>query len=219
MKLYSNALPMLLQYFAEQTNSNDGSPTDPNLNNASGSEGGEGNGTQAGSTNSNDDLTDDNQAIIEKLKGRIGQEQGKKNELQEKLDRANTEIEKLKNGGKDPKDKPLTPEQKENKELKAQLERRDILDATNKVFQEAGVTVDNSLVNMLVTNDRNQTIDNASTLLNFITKLQKDTEANVRKEYQQGGIPKDTTVNQSLDNFGKHVAESSQGLNPLDNFK
>lgn len=104
MKSLDSIMPMALQYFAENTQGDGSSSTTTST-----SDGGNDNSTNENQTDPNssdntggDDSDDDdsNTAIIEKLKGRIGKEQGKKNELQVQLNQARAELEKLRKGDK-----------------------------------------------------------------------------------------------------------------------
>ncbi|MCT3567643.1 DUF4355 domain-containing protein [Levilactobacillus brevis] len=211
MKRLEADLPMKmnLQYFAE------GNPSDENPD-------GQSNDSET-NLKSDDDPDngndgDKNAEIIKKLTARIGKEQGQKNDVQAKLDKAQAELEKLRKGSEKPK--PLTPEQEEVKQLKAQMARRDTVDETVKVFNESGVVVPKNIVEVLVTDDHDKTIDNATKLLGFITSIQKDTEDSVRKEYQAGKIPESTKHGkQSLSDLGKAVSQSTPSRQSLDNFE
>lgn len=223
MKSLDSIMPMALQYFAENTQGDGSSSTTTST-----SDGGNDNSTNENQTDPNssdntggDDSDDDdsNTAIIEKLKGRIGKEQGKKNELQVQLNQARAELEKLRKGDMG-KDAQKTPEQKKIEELEAKMARRDTVDETLSVFTESGINVPKSIVEVLVTDDHDKTIDNASKLLDFITSVQKTTESSVRKEYQGGHIPNDTKHgNGSLADFGESIAKSTQTRASLDSFK
>ncbi|MFC6275613.1 DUF4355 domain-containing protein [Levilactobacillus tangyuanensis] len=219
-RLKTTTLPMNLQYFADPNPDPDDNSTATERESAEeqpGHDDVEPDG-RAGSEQPDDD--DKNEAIIEKLKGRIGQEQGKKNALQEQLDKAQSELEKLRKGKPDKKPIEQTPEQQKVAELEAKLARRDTVDETLNVFNESGVSVPKDIVEVLVTDDHDQTIDNASKLLKFVTFIQKDTETSVRKEYQAGKIPGDTKhKTESLTDLGESIAKSNQSRASLDSFK
>ena len=209
---------MNLQYFAEP----DTKPKAPNPEDKSTSTSQSGDGGNPDDSEKPDGSDDDtkNEAIIEKLKGRIGKEQGQKNALQEQLNKAQAELEKLRKGKTDKKPDEQTPEQKKVAELEAKLARRDTIDETLNVFSESGVNIPKDIVEVLVTDDHDQTIDNASKLLDFVTTIQKKTEASVRKEYQAGKIPGDTKhQTESLTNFGESIAKSNQARASLDIYK
>lgn len=222
MKSLETIMPMNLQYFAEDENQ----PSDNQDNENVSSGGDEGTDNEERSESEDTEESDDNPSdednpndtIIEKLKGRIGKEQGRKNELQTQLDQARAELEKLRNGGKG--EKPKSPEEQKIAELEAKMARRDTVDETLSVFTESGVNVPKSIIEVLVTDDHDKTVDNASKLLDFITDVRKTTEASVRKEYQAGHIPGATKHKQeSLSDFGKSIAESGNQRAPLDGFK
>ncbi|KJW12859.1 capsid assembly scaffolding protein Gp46 family protein [Levilactobacillus spicheri] len=223
MKSLETIMPMNLQYFAEDENQPSGDQADENVESGGdeGSDDAESSESESseGSDDEGSDEDNPNDAIIEKLKGRIGKEQSRKNELQTQLDQARAELDKLRKGNK-AKDKPKSPEQQEIAELKASMARRDTVDETLNVFTESGISIPKSIVEVLVTDDHDKTIDNASKLLDFITDVRKKTEAGVRKEYQGGHIPGATKHKQeSLSDFGKSIAESSNQRASLDGFK
>ncbi|KRL16490.1 hypothetical protein FD38_GL001342 [Levilactobacillus zymae DSM 19395] len=223
MKNLETIMPMNLQYFAEDDIQNNGDQANDEIDHT-------GDESNTNNSNGNDDSSssddekpnsDDNSndAVIKKLKGRIGKEQSRKNELQAQLDQAQAELEKLRGGDKN-KEKPKSPEQQEIAALKAQMARRDTVDETLSVFTESGIDVPKNIVEVLVTDDHDKTIDNASKLLDFITNVRKTTEDAVRKEYQAGHIPNATKHgNESLTDFGKSIAESNNSRASLDNFK
>jgi len=210
-------LPTNLQYFADPDPSTDPEPT-PEPDNTDKDTNPDNDSNGGNDSEQSDD--DKNDAIIEKLKGRIGQEQGKKNALQEQLEKAQSELEKLRKGRTDKKPVEQTPEQKEVAKLKAQIARRDTVDETVNVFNESGINIPKDIVEVLVTDNHDQTIDNASKLLKFVTSIQKGTETNIRKEYQAGKIPSDTKhKTESLSDFGESIAKSNQSRASLDGFK
>lgn len=223
MKNLETIMPMNLQYFAEdeeQDNDNQASDAASHTGDESDTNNSSEHDDSGNSDDGNSDSDDNsNDAIIKKLKGRIGKEQSRKNELQAQLDQAQAELEKLRGGNK-AQEKPKSPEQQEIAALKAQMARRDTVDETLSVFTESGIDVPKNIVEVLVTDDHDKTIDNASKLLDFITNVRKTTEDAVRKEYQAGHIPNATKHgNESLADFGKSIAESNNLRASLDNFK
>ena len=213
-------LPTNLQYFADPNSGQDDVSTQTDSENAT--EQSEHSDSEPGGEDNfeHSDSDDKNDAIIEKLKGRIGKEQGQKNALQEQLNKAQAELEKLRDGKKTPKEPDPTPEQQEVSKLRAELKRRDTVEGTSNVFSENGVNVPKDIVEILVTDDPDKSVDNASKLLNFVTEVQKQTETSIRKEYQGGHLPEDTKHGaESLSEYGKKVAESGQARASLDSFK
>lgn len=168
-------------------------------------------------TNADDEA--DTTKVIEKLQSRIGKEQGKKNELQQQLEQAQAELKKLKSGddGKPAKESKKTPEQIKVEELERQLARRDIIDQTLDVFKESQIDVPKDVVSMIVSDDRDKTVENATELLGFITSIKKDTEAKVRAEYAGGKVPSATKHQDSSSNFGVEVAKLGGTRAPLQN--
>lgn len=217
MKRFSNLMPMQLQFFAED-NPNGGSPSGPALDNPN-----DANDDKLLNADDNSDYgnneEDENDAknanIIEKLQGRIGKEQSKKNELQQQLEQAQAELTKLKSGDKPAKEPKKTPEELKVEKLEKQLARRDIIDSTLEVFKESHIDMPKEIVSMFVNDDRDKTVENASTLLGFITNIKKDTEAKVRAEYAGGKVPSATKHQDSSSNFGVEVAKSGGTRAPL----
>ncbi|WP_268914016.1 DUF4355 domain-containing protein [Lentilactobacillus sp. SPB1-3] len=212
MKRFDNLMPMQLQYFAENDQGTD--DANDNVNEPLDNAGSENNSDDAKDDDDHEENDDDPSKVIEKLQGRIGKEQGKKNELQQQLDKAQAELKKLR-GGKDAKEPDKTPEQIEVEKLRMQLERRDILDSTLDVFKESKIDVPKDIVELFISDDRDQTIDNAGKLLNYVTSIKKDTEASVRSEYAGGKVPKSTKHINNAGNFGTQVAKSGNDRIPL----
>jgi len=207
-------MPMKLQYFADP--SGDGEPTPPTDTDKGGDDH-SGDNSGDGTDDKGDDKSTE---IITKLQSRIGAEQSKKNELAEQLKNAQTELEKLRNGGKEDKPKEKTPEQVEIEKLKAQLDRKDVVEQTMDVFRESGSQVPKDIVSLLISDDRDQTIDNAGKLLDFITSVKSNTEKAIRKEYQAGRIPGATKHStDTAAEFGKKVSQINQSRSSLDTFK
>lgn len=205
MEKLSNLLPMQLQYFAEGELGS-GEQIDPKDIDTT---------SESDDPNNQTKGPEDTAKIIEKLQGRIGKEQNKKNELQEQLEKAQAELKKLKTD--DPEgDKPeKTPEQLEVEQLKRQIARRDIIDSTLDVFKESNIEMPKPIVSMFVNDDRDKTVENANELLKFITDIKKQTEASVRSEYAGGKVPSATKHKESSSSFGTDTAKSGNTRVPL----
>ncbi|WP_203641266.1 DUF4355 domain-containing protein [Levilactobacillus andaensis] len=92
------------------------------------------------------------------------------------MNKSQVELDKLRKGKPNKKPVEQTPEQKKATELEAKLVRRDTIEETLNGVNASGVNIPKDIVEVLVTNDHNQTIDNASKLLKFITSIQKNIE-------------------------------------------
>ena len=202
-------MPMKLQYFADPKD--DPEPDDPEPDDSQAE-------THEDDPEPDDTATtetdDKNAKIIEKLQGRIGKEQGEKNQLAEQLKAAQDELEALKNGGK-PKEKPKTEDQLEIESLKAQIARDKTTKQVVNVFHEGGVEVPDDIINLFVSDDADETIENSKKLLSFVTQVKQNTESSVRDEYRQGKLPSDTKHQNSNSNFGAEVAKSGTSRAPL----
>lgn len=214
-------LPMQLQYFAEQDDTagtgTDDKPVDDTsaeLNDDKPTDDDPEEHKNDGDGEPNPDNTADE--IVKKLQHRIGEEQGKKNQLAEQLEKTKQELEKLKNGGKDPK--PKTPEQLEIDKLRKTIQRRDTIDKTTQVFTESGLTVPKEIIDLVVSDKDDETYQNAKTLIDFMSSLKDSTEQAVQKKYQKGHIPADTKHQKSTTSFGKQVAAVDQDQGSLKQF-
>lgn len=142
--------------------------------------------------------------IVSKLQKRIGKEQASKNDYKDRLEKAEAKIKELTAGksvkqlSDDDKAKNEADEKdKTIKELQAKLARQTSLNETDKVFKEAGLKVDDDVLNMIVTNDDKQTYANAQALINYTNKVQEE----VRKSFLKGATPKHN---------GQHVVTKSE---------
>lgn len=118
--------------------------------------------------------------VVEKLQKRIGKEQADKNEFAEQLKQAQARISELEKQ-KDVKelsdeDKEKAERDKQEKEierLKAQLARAETVKQTDAVFKEAGLSVTDDVLNMVVSNESELTYKNAKALIDFANQVQE----------------------------------------------
>ncbi|MCD2256417.1 DUF4355 domain-containing protein [Agrilactobacillus fermenti] len=135
----------------------------------------------------------DGEKVVEKLQKRLGKEQAEKNDYADRLKKAETRIKELESG-KDVKklseeDKVAKAESEKDKQiamLKAQLERNEAIKQTDGVFKEAGLKVDDGVLNMVVANNDDQTYANAKALIAFANQVQEET----RNQYLKGRTPR-----------------------------
>lgn len=144
-------------------------------------------------TDPKEDKQLDGDALVKKLQKRIGKEQNEKHSLQDQLDKANAKIKELQSGKSiknlSDEDKAKKAEDEKDKEiasLRAQITRRDNIKQTDEVFKDAGLTVGNDVLNMVVVDDDKQTFANVQALIKFINTV----EDNVKKEYLKGSTPR-----------------------------
>ncbi|MCL3984994.1 MULTISPECIES: capsid assembly scaffolding protein Gp46 family protein [Limosilactobacillus] len=143
------------------------------------------------------DLREDKQLdgdeLVKKLQKRIGKEQNEKHSLQDQLDKANAKIKELQSGksiknlSDEDKDKKAEDEKdKEIASLRAQITRRDNIKQTDEVFKDAGLTVGNDVLNMVVVDDDKQTYANVQALIKYTNQIQ----SGVKKELLKGSTPR-----------------------------
>lgn len=140
-----------------------------------------------------DDKQLDGDKLVKKLQKRIGKEQNEKHSLQDQLDKANEKIKQLQSGKsiKDmsDEDKAKKAEDEKDKEiasLRAQITRRDNIKQTDEVFKEAGLTVSDDVLNMVVVDDDKQTYANVQALIKYTNQIQ----SGVKKELLKGSTPR-----------------------------
>lgn len=147
---------------------------------------------------------------VAKLQKRIGKEHAEKQDYKSKLDEALKQIEDLKSGKSIKK---LSEEEKATKaedekakriaELEGEIARSKSIKETDSVFKEAGLNVDDSVLNMVVANDNDKTYANAKALINFANSVQEQT----RQGYLKGKTPKETGNTGVSDPFTAKIAK------------
>lgn len=135
----------------------------------------------------------DGDKLVKKLQKRIGKEQNEKHSLQDQLDKANAKIKELQSGkaNKDSLDieATMSKENEKDKEiasLRAQIARRDNIKQTDEVFKEAGLTVSDDVLNMVVVDDEKQTYANVQALIKYTNQIQ----SGVKKDLLKGSTPR-----------------------------
>ena len=142
--------------------------------------------------------------LVDKLQKRIGKEQASKNSYKDRLAKAEAKIKELqadksvKEMSDEDKAKQAEDE-KDNtiKDLQAKLARQTSIAETDKVFKEAGLSVSDDVLNMVVTTNDKQTYANAKALIDYTNQVQET----VRKSYLKGSTPKVT---------GQHVVTKEE---------
>ncbi|WP_162606840.1 capsid assembly scaffolding protein Gp46 family protein [Limosilactobacillus reuteri] len=144
-------------------------------------------------TDPKEDKQLDGDKLVKKLQKRIGKEQNEKHSLQEQLDKANAKIKELQSGkaNKDSLDieATMSKESEKDKEiasLRAQIARRDNIKQTDEVFKEAGLTVSDDVLNMVVVDDEKQTYANVQALIKYTNQIQ----SGVKKDLLKGSTPR-----------------------------
>lgn len=144
-------------------------------------------------TDPKEDKQLDGDKLVKKLQKRIGKEQNEKHSLQDQLDKANAKIKELQSGkpikNLPDEDKAKKAEDEKDKEiasLRAQITRRDNIKQTDEVFKEAGLTVGDDVLNMVVVDDDQQTYANVQALIKYTNQIQ----SGVKKELLKGSTPR-----------------------------
>ena len=142
-------------------------------------------------TDPREDKQLDGDELVKKLQKRIGKEQNEKHSLQDQLDKANAKIKELQSGKSiknlSDEDKAKKAEDEKDKEiasLRAQITRRDNIKQTDEVFKDAGLTVGNDVLNMVVVDDDKQTYANVQALIKYTNQIQ----SGVKKELLKGSV-------------------------------
>lgn len=147
---------------------------------------------------------------VAKLQKRIGKEHAEKQDYKSKLDEALKQIEDLKSGKSIKK---LSDEEKATKaedekakriaELESEIARSKSIKETDSVFKEAGLNVDDNVLNMVVANDNDKTYANAKALINFANSVQEQ----ARQGFLKGKTPKETGNTGVSDPFTAKMAK------------
>ena len=144
-------------------------------------------------TDPKEDKQLDGDKLVKKLQKRIGKEQNEKHSLQDQLDKANAKIKELQSGKSiknlSDEDKAKKAEDEKDKEiasLRAQITRRDNIKQTDEVFKDAGLTVGDDVLNMVVVDDDKQTYANVQALIKYTNQIQ----SGVKKELLKGSTPR-----------------------------
>lgn len=144
-------------------------------------------------TDPKEDKQLDGDKLVKKLQKRIGKEQNEKHSLQDQLDKANAKIKELQSGKSiknlSDEDKAKKAEDEKDKEiasLRAQITRRDNIKQTDEVFKDAGLTVGDDVLNMVVVDDDEQTYANVQALIKYTNQIQ----SGVKKELLKGSTPR-----------------------------
>lgn len=135
----------------------------------------------------------DSEKIIEKLKSRLGKEQSKKNDALEQLDDLKKEFEKLK---KDKSESKLSSDERNKKELsekdkqiaklEAEIRHRDAVAEVDGVFKDSGLNVGPKILDMVTTDNSDDTYSNAQAIIDLINTVREDS----RKSFMKGTTPK-----------------------------
>lgn len=134
----------------------------------------------------------DSDALLGKLKKRIGKEQSEKNQYKDENDRLKARIKELEGSTDNKKsvkelsddDKSrdeLAAKDKQIQELQDQLNHNKAVKETMAVFQDNGFNPSDEIVEMVVTGDDDQTYANTKAILGLIADVQDKTKQGMLK--------------------------------------
>lgn len=131
----------------------------------------------------------DSDALLGKLKKRIGKEQSEKNQYKDENDRLKARIKELEGNKKsvkelsdDDKSKDaLAAKDQQIQDLKNQLSHNKAIKDTLAVFQDSGFNPSDEIVEMVVTGDDEHTYANTKAILDLIADVQEKTKQGMLK--------------------------------------
>ena len=131
--------------------------------------------------------------IVKKLKSRLGKEQAQKNDALDELAEMRKEFEKLKNENSKSKmsadernKKVLSEKDDQIAKLQAELKHRDAVAEVDGVFKDSGIDVGPVILDMVTTDNPDDTYSNAQAIIDLINKVREDS----RKDFLKGTTPK-----------------------------
>ncbi|HJA24238.1 MAG TPA: DUF4355 domain-containing protein [Candidatus Limosilactobacillus intestinavium] len=132
--------------------------------------------------------------LTSKFQKRIDKLTASNSDYKSKLEEAEKQLEDLKSGKVSVKD--LLKEQKSTKEddekdqriaqLEAQLQREKDLQSTREAFSEDGLTIPDSVLNMVVSTNQQTTVDNIGAIKSFVNMIRDS----AKKEALRGTTPR-----------------------------
>lgn len=132
--------------------------------------------------------------LTSKFQKRIDKLTASNSDYKSKLEKAEKQLEDLKSGKVSVKD--LLKEQKSTKEddekdqriaqLEAQLQREKDLQSTREAFSEDGLTIPDSVLNMVVSTNQQTTVDNIGAIKSFVNAIRDS----AKKEALRGTTPR-----------------------------
>lgn len=153
--------------------------------------------------------------LTSKFQKRIDKLTASNSDYKSKLEEAEKQLEDLKSGKVSVKD--LLKEQKSTKEddekdqriaqLEAQLQREKDLQSTREAFSEDGLTIPDSVLNMVVSTNQQTTVDNIGAIKSFVNAIRDS----AKKEALRGTTPR--TNGKSATSLSK--ADISQIKDPI----
>ena len=141
--------------------------------------------------------------MVKDLQDKLINAQNKQDDLETQVEKLKAENAKLKKGSVKELSKADKESEKDKQiaDLNAKIERMQAMNDTDTVFKENGLNVSREILEMVVTNDAEQTVANAKSLIDFI----ENAKSEARKESLKGTTPK-------LNKGGRNAIAAALGL-------
>lgn len=142
-------------------------------------------------------------SVVKDLQDKLINAQNKQDDLETQVEKLKAENAKLKKGSVKELSKADNESEKDKQiaDLNAKIERMQAMNDTDTVFKENGLNVSREILEMVVTNDAEQTVANAKSLIDFIESAKSE----ARKESLKGTTPK-------LNKGGRNAIAAALGL-------
>lgn len=161
------------------------------------------NQTQDDAENGEDNAESRTDSVVKDLQDKLINAQNKQDDLETQVEKLKAENAKLKKGSVKELSKADKESEKDKQiaDLNAKIERMQAMNDTDTVFKENGLNVSREILEMVVTNDAEQTVANAKSLIDFI----ENAKSEARKESLKGTTPK-------LNKGGRNAIAAALGL-------
>lgn len=159
--------------------------------------------TQDDVENGEDNAESRTDSVVKDLQDKLINAQNKQDDLETQVEKLKAENAKLKKGSVKELSKADKESEKDKQiaDLNAKIERMQAMNDTDTVFKENGLNVSREILEMVVTNDAEQTVANAKSLIDFI----ENAKSEARKESLKGTTPK-------LNKGGRNAIAAALGL-------
>lgn len=159
--------------------------------------------TQDDAENGDDNAESRTDSVVKDLQDKLINAQNKQDDLETQVEKLKAENAKLKKGSVKELSKADKESEKDKQiaDLNAKIERMQAMNDTDTVFKENGLNVSREILEMVVTNDAEQTVANAKSLIDFI----ENAKSEARKESLKGTTPK-------LNKGGRNAIAAALGL-------
>ena len=159
--------------------------------------------TQDDAEKGDDNAESRTDSVVKDLQDKLINAQNKQDDLETQVEKLKAENATLKKGSVKELSKADKESEKDKQiaDLNAKIERMQAMNDTDTVFKENGLNVSREILEMVVTNDAEQTVANAKSLIDFI----ENAKSEARKESLKGTTPK-------LNKGGRNAIAAALGL-------